>query len=205
MVLYYCDLFEQRRSTSDLPDGLTVDRKREQTDLGPRDLQEIVSFWNPKLARRRINERFECGASLWLIRSEGRLAGFGWTLRGYTVEPHYFPLGAEDVHLFDFYVFPQFRGRRLNPLLVGTILRNLADECHGRAFIEAAEWNQNQMASLQRTAFQRLGLATKFTLLRRTIVRWDEKNLEQRTLGRARNSPLGTSDSEDAKITGVRA
>ena len=70
-----------------------MERHRNQTDLSPRDLQEITSFWNPELARRKIKERFELGASLWLIKVEGKLAGYGWTLQGRTVEPHYFPLG----------------------------------------------------------------------------------------------------------------
>jgi GNAT superfamily N-acetyltransferase len=170
MVLFYGDLSAQSSSTADLPSFLKVERHKSQGDLTPQDLQEITSFWNPQLARRNIKERFEHGASLWLIRSEGRLAGYGWTLRGHTVDTHYFPLGPDDVHLFDFHVFPRYRGRGVNPLLVNYILRELAGECRGRAFIEAAEWNHAQLASLRRTPFRRLGLARKFTLLRHTMV-----------------------------------
>ena len=84
-----------------------MERHSNQTDLSPQDLQEITSFWNPNLARRNIKERFEQGASLWLIRSKSSLAGYGWTLQGRTVEPHYFPLGARTMcSFFDFHVFP---------------------------------------------------------------------------------------------------
>ena len=152
-----------------------MERHRNQTDLSPQDLQEITSFWNPKLARRNIKERFELGASLWLIKLEDQLAGYGWTLQGRTVEPHYFRLGPDDVHLFDFHVFPQYRGRGVNPSLVSYILRSLAAESHGRAFIEAAEWNQAQLASLRRTPFRRLGSARKFTLFRHTMVFWGSR------------------------------
>ncbi len=34
------------------------------------------------------------GALLWLIKSEDGLAGYGWTLQGRTIEPHYFPLAS---------------------------------------------------------------------------------------------------------------
>jgi ribosomal protein S18 acetylase RimI-like enzyme len=172
MVLFYCDLSSQNWSASGLPDSLKVERKRDQAELGSQDLHDLTDFWNPKLARRRIKERFELGASLWLIKSEGRLAGFGWTLQGHSIEPYYLLLSPDDVHFFDFHVFPEYRGRGLNPLLVGDILRRLASECAGRAFIEAAEWNQPQLASLRRTPFHYLGSARKFTLLRRTVVSW---------------------------------
>ena len=172
MVLFYCDLSTLSLPNADLPSALKVERHRNPTDLSPQDLEQITSFWNPAQARRNIEERFELGASLWLIWFEDKLAGYGWTLQGRTVEPHYFQLGEDDVHLFDFQVFPQYRGRGVNPSLVSNILRSLVAECHGRAFIEAAEWNQSQLASLGRTRFHRLGSARKLTILRRTIVCW---------------------------------
>jgi len=174
MVLFYCDLSGQASRPADLPKSLKVERKRSNPEIIPQDFDQIVNVWNPKLARRNIEERFAQGASLWLITLEDSLAGYGWTLQGRTIEPHYFPLGEDDVHLFDFYVFPQYRGRGLNPLLVAGILRSLANDCGGRAFIEAAEWNQAQLSSLARTPFRRLGWARKMTLFGRTIVWWGE-------------------------------
>jgi len=174
MVLFYCDLATLSSTTADFPSLPKVERYTNQTDLSPCDLHEITSFWDPELARRRIKERFGLGASIWLIKVEDNLAGYGWTLQGRTVEPHYFRLGPDDIHLFDFHVFPQYRGRGMNPSLVSYILRSLAAESHGLAFIEAAEWNQAQLASLQKTPFRPLGRARKFTILRRTIVYWDQ-------------------------------
>jgi GNAT superfamily N-acetyltransferase len=181
MVLFYCDLSTLSSSTADLPSSVKVERHTNQTELSPHDLQQITSFWNPKLARRKIKERFELGASLWLIKFEDNLAGYGWTLQGRTVEPHYFPLAADDAHLFDFQVFPEYRGRGVNPLLVGYILRSLTAERQGRAFIEAAEWNRAQLASLGRTPFRRLGWARKGTLFRQTMVCWGTHEPEQQT------------------------
>jgi ribosomal protein S18 acetylase RimI-like enzyme len=197
MVLLYCDLSAQS-SLADLPNSLTVERYRTQTDVSLSDLEQISSFWNPLLSKRNIKKRFEQGGSLWLIKSEGQLAGYGWTLRGHTIEPHYFRLGPDDVHLFDFQVFPQYRGRGMNPLLVGYILRSLPVECCRRAFIEAAEWNRPQLASLRNTPFRRLGLARKFTVLRRTIVCWDDNEaVEQQRTGDVTNAPAPTASGHD--------
>ncbi|HMD84905.1 MAG TPA: GNAT family N-acetyltransferase [Terriglobia bacterium] len=172
MRLFYCDLSEQTMPPEDSPGAPKVERKESLAELSPQDLQDMTSYWNPRLALQNIQERFGQGALLWLIKSEDRLAGFGWTLQGRTIEPHYFPLGPHDVHFFDFHVFPPYRGRGMNPLLVNHMLRSLAEGGGGRAFIEAAEWNQAQLASLKKTPFRHLGWARKFTVVRQTIVCW---------------------------------
>jgi ribosomal protein S18 acetylase RimI-like enzyme len=180
MVLFYCELAGDVSSSMVSPNSLKIERKRDCSELSMQDLQTIVHAWNPKLAHRNLKQRFAQGASLWLVKLENRVAGYGWSLRGSTIEPHYFPLGEADAHLFDFHVFPQYRGRGLNPLLVGQILRGLAADCKGRAFIEAAVWNEAQLASLRKTPFRRLGLARKVTLFGRTIVFWAEDEMASR-------------------------
>jgi hypothetical protein len=195
-VLFYCDLSTLKPASEDSPNSWKAERHTNQTGISPADLQAIISVWNPVQTRRNMKERFELGASLWLIKSEDHLAGYGWTLQGRTVEPHYFPLGPSDTHLFDFHVFPQYRGRGVNPFLVNCILRNLAAECQKRAFIEAAEWNRAQLASLSRTPFQRLGSASKFTFFRCTMVFWGSsepvrQTLARQTLARQTNDATG--------------
>jgi len=160
-------------SISDWPNHLKVDRKQSQEEIDEQDLQRIVNFWNPRLARRNLAERFKAGATLWLIRSDGQLAGYGWTLTGRTMRPYFFPLGTNDVHLFDFLVFPEFRGRRINPSLVTYILDRLSQEGRDRAFIEVGEWNQRELTSLSKTAFHFLGVARKMSLFKWTIVDWN--------------------------------
>ena len=172
MVLFYCDLSMLGSPTADMPSSLKVERHTNQTDLNPQDLQEITSFWNPDLARRNVKQRFELGASLWLIKVEGHLAGYGWTLQGRTVEPHYFPLSPDDVQFLDFHVFPKYRGRALDWFLMTHILHTLAAEGRARAFGEAAEWNKASLSSFAMTPFRRLGHARKFTVLGHTMVFW---------------------------------
>jgi ribosomal protein S18 acetylase RimI-like enzyme len=175
MVVFYCELDDPRLSQVNLPQAGTVRRLSARTELIPEQFQQMTEFWNPKLAGKNIDERFGKGASLWLAECEGRLAGYGWTLQGSTIEPYYFPLAKNDVHLFDFHVFPQFRGRGINPFLVGRILSDLASRRGGRAFIEAAEWNAAQLSSLEKTAFHRYGLVRSIRLFGHTFVSWVEK------------------------------
>lgn len=174
MVLFCCDLGFWK--TSDLPDRhpLTVERNAVAQTVAARDLLQIVNFWNPKIMQRLISERFERGATLWLAKSGNHLAGYGWTLNGSTIEPYFFPLGTDDVHLFDFFVFPEFRGQRINRSLVLRILEVLAAQKKSRAYIEVAEWNKPQLNSLSRMPFQKLGRARKFRMFGRTFTMWSE-------------------------------
>lgn len=172
MVLFYCDLPTLSSLSTDLPSPLKVEQRRNQTDLSPQDLQEITSFWNPQQALRNLKERFELGASLWLIKFKDELAGYGWTLQGRTVEPHYFPLGPDDVQFLDFHVFPKYRGRAMDWFLMTHILHKLSAEGRARAFGEAAEWNKASLSSFAMAPFRRLGCVRKYTVLGHTIVLW---------------------------------
>jgi GNAT superfamily N-acetyltransferase len=172
MVVFYCDLRERTPHPMAPPVTCSVRRIRSLAELGPDRFQEITNFWNPKLAQRNVRKRFERGASLWLVESNNQLAGFGWTLEGNAIEPYYFPLGGNDVHFFDFFVVPRFRGRGLNPYLITYILSHLVPSCSGRAYIEAAEWNRAQLSSLAKTSFHCLGSVAKHKIFGQILLRW---------------------------------
>ena len=174
MVVFYCDLAKQTTAPANIPSPMKVERLGNYPELSPQDLQEMTSFWNPKQAHRNIRERFELGASLWLIRSGDRLAGYSWTIRGRTIAPYYFPMAQDDVQLFDFYVFPKFRGRAILWFLITHILSSLGDEGAARVFGDVAEWNQASLSFYKTSPFHRLGLARKVTILGYTLVRWDQ-------------------------------
>jgi GNAT superfamily N-acetyltransferase len=174
LVVFSYDLSKSEAISSSRawPDSLSVIRVTAQEQIERQDWLQIINFWDAKLSQRNFSTRFREGASVWLIRSDGKLAGFGWTLTGRTIKPHFFPFGPNDVHLFDFLVFPEFRGKGINPLLVTHILEQLGKERRTRAFIEAAEWNHAQLNSLSKTGFQMLGVARIRTILGRTFVEW---------------------------------
>jgi ribosomal protein S18 acetylase RimI-like enzyme len=171
-VLFYCDLCAYKAPAPDLPVSLKVERKHTFSELASDDLEMMTSFWNPELAMRNIKQRFELGASVWLIKTNNKLAGYGWTLKGRTVESHYFPLGPDDVQFLDFHVFPKYRGRAFDWVLMAYILHTLAAEGLGRAFGEAAQWNTASLSSFRMTPFRRLGTASKLTLFGHTWVWW---------------------------------
>ena len=172
MVVFYCDLDAQRLKPVGTSKTFVVKRIESVCELSPQHLHDITDFWNTTLALRNIEERFEKGAALWLVEFEGSVAGYGWTIAGRPISPYYFPLGLDDVQLFDFYVFPRFRGRALHWLLTRHILHSLACEGRARAFADTAEWNQAQLASFKLTPFRFLGYVKTYRLFGHLLSAW---------------------------------
>jgi hypothetical protein len=177
MVVFYCDLPVKGARSVNIPGSMRIDRLTVEAELLQQDFEEITSFWNPTQARRNVKERFSNGASLWLIKSEDHVAGYGWTIQGRTIAEYYFPMAPNDVQLFDFYVFPKFRGRALHWLLTAYILQAITADGASRAFADTGEWNQAQLSSFKMTPFRRLGLVRSFTFFGHTWVSWVEPNL----------------------------
>jgi len=205
MCVFYCDLTQTVNSPSAtfLPAHVKVERKDTFEQIDPQDWQAMVNFWNPELTSRLFVERLHGGASIWMIRSAGKLAGYGWSMTGHTIAPHYCPFGADDVHFFDFLVFPEFRGQQFNPALVNYMLGQFAAEGRTRAYIEAAEWNLPQLNSLRKTNFRSLGIARKTSLFGRTFVQWTKI---ERTMTQSSSAPREQEPkSAIAMVNGTQA
>jgi RimJ/RimL family protein N-acetyltransferase len=168
MILYYCPLPVENGAG---PLDLDVERVVQAT-LAESDLMRLINSWNTKVRARQITERFEAGSELWLVKVDGELAGFGWSIRGHTIEPHFFPVQPNDVHLFDFFIFSEFRGKGINGALLMNILARVSREEISRAYIECAAWNEAQIRSLRKTTFRRYAEAVKVTFHGRPIVFW---------------------------------
>ena len=129
-----------------------------------------MTIWNARLCRKIFAERFMKRSTMWLVRSDEKFAGYGWTMTGCTFESHYHPMGEHDVHLFDFMVFPISGWQGINSTLVSHTLQQSAAENKVRAYIETSEWNLPMLTSLRRTGFQSFGTARKISFLGHTIV-----------------------------------
>jgi len=202
MVTLGCEVAAQGPLPAELPASVKVERKRSEAELSAPDLEAMTSFWNPTLALKNIKERFQYGASLWMIKSEGQLAGYGWTLQGRSVEPFYVRVRPDDVHLFDYLVFPAYRGRNFNPLLVCYILRTLAPECRGHAYLEVAEWNLPQLSSLKKTPFRRLGSVWMLSLFGHKFPLWARS--EGGVRGFSPETPFGSISEQAYPVAPLR-
>jgi GNAT superfamily N-acetyltransferase len=168
MILFVCPLPSRPPLR---PAGVSVERLSVST-LAQADCGSLFGSSDPADLARRLADRFSAGSELWLARVTGRPAGFGWTIRGRAFEPHFFPIQADEVHLFDFFVAADFRGRGVNGALMAECLARLGEQGVRVAHLECAAWNAGQLASLQKTPFRRCASARKLTLFGRPLVLW---------------------------------
>lgn len=171
MCLYECSL---PMIEPGLDGGVIVERVVDGA-LAEEDRVRLLDSWDPDAKARQMADRFAAGSELWLARLNGILAGYGWTLQGRTVEPYFFPLQQQDVHLYDFFVYPEFRGQGVNIALVNRILCALDGGTVRRALIECAAWNASQLRSLAKTRFHFYAVASKWDFLGRTLVFWHSR------------------------------
>ena len=173
LILFYSasdEIPEAEGNNQTIP--LEIEQIHREEDIPDLALKRILQHWNERLMKRHIKERFEKGARLWLAKVEKDYAGFGWSIVGTSIEPYFFPLSNSDAHLFNFHIFPEYRGNGINPLLVNHMLLVLKNEKINRALIETNTWNKAQIRSLEKTYFHKLGRARKITILGKTIVIW---------------------------------
>jgi GNAT superfamily N-acetyltransferase len=175
-VIFYIDLPLFNPSSTILPEHADISRVNRFSSIEKTDIEKIAAITVPETSKKNMMERFDAGACLWLLKLNGMLAAYGWTLLGKTFEPYFFPLGSNDVHLFDFYVFPEFRGKRYNHVLLSHLMAELCLEKRSKAFIDTYEWNASQLHSLARTPFINLGVARKINLFNSLIVLWNKQH-----------------------------
>jgi len=122
---------------------------------------------------REFVSRLETGASIWIIYDlAGQALGYGCTMQDSTYKPHYFELLPGDVHLFDFFVHEDHRGKGINRHLMNEVLRAQKTRGMTRAHIECAAWNTSQIRSLSLTKFRHFADVMKLGLGSRRVVVW---------------------------------
>jgi GNAT superfamily N-acetyltransferase len=173
-VLFFVDLPGLQNEQFVLPDEFSIDCIKSQAEISKQDLDVLFENIGEKIFIHQIEERFDEGALLWLVKVNGILAGHIWSIQAKTIQPHFLPLTDKDVHLFDDFIFEEFRGRGVNPVLIDYMLGQLKKENMTRTFIETNLTNESEIRSLAKTSFKRFGLARKYHAFGRCFVVWSK-------------------------------
>ena len=126
---------------------------------------------NKEVRDQQFRRRFSNEAELWVAKKKN-IVGYIWTVNVEKKRPYFFPLQKNDVLLFDAEIFPEFRGQGINPLLTEMVLAKLKERGKERAFIQTREWNASEIASLKKTSFKKIGVASRKIRGRKNIVIW---------------------------------
>ena len=171
-VVFWVDLLNRKSEEPAIQEKFVVERMEERSEIPNEMLKCLAEHQAEELLDNNLRERFERGASLWCLRMDGDFIGYIWSSVGKAMKPHYLPLTERDVHLFDNFIFPKYRGRMQNSILMNHVLDRLKIQGLQRAYIETAEWNHLELKSLAKIRFVRIGLAKRRFRQGKSIVTW---------------------------------
>jgi len=179
-ILHYVEMNEVDDSVLNLPNNVVIESRRSYSETLQPDMQKMSNYWHESKTISTTKERFKGGAILWIVKVNGDIAAFVWSIRGKVIHPWFFPLTPHDAYIFDAETFEEYRGHGLYPLLMNYILGKLKLDGVSRVVAEPYEWNTTSIRALEKTHFRKFGKARKFHLFRRNITIWSntEESIE---------------------------
>ena len=171
-VLYSVDLQHAHIPVPEIPPQYTVVERISQDEITNTELETFLHYREEKWVKPHHKERFEKGATLWIVNSGGKPCGFVWSVKGRTIGSHYFIFTENDTHLFDNEIFHDFRGQGINTYLLLSVLHRLKAGGTDRVHIETKVKNVPERFSLRKTPFIPYAVASKVRIPGHSIVCW---------------------------------
>jgi len=169
-MLFFADIADLKNNTIELPIQLSIEKITKKEELTLKDLGRILSHSHSGIIDHQMNERFMKGAVLWILKTNGNIAGFEWSIRGRnTIEPYFFPLTPNDAIIFDAHTWEGYRGKGYNAILVHHIMVNLSNEEVTRIYANIKNWNRSSLEVIKKTHLRPFGIARKFQIKNKII------------------------------------
>jgi len=173
-VIFVAELTKLNHEEIVMPQNFIVECRKNDGEVTKAELETLMYYGGEQIIRYELEERFNKGAYLWLMKVDGEAVGMVWTIRQRTLKPYYWPMTSNDVHCFDNEVFRDYRGRGINSFLINYVVLKLKRKGFIRAFIETSKDNKPEIISLSKTFFAELGRATRLNLLGYNIIIWSK-------------------------------
>ena len=177
-VIWRTDLTETNSEGFSLPENIEIKRFYSIDQMEKEDLKTLIEDGTDLMGsagRILIRERFEKGAVLWLLKVNGQLGGYRWTINNDHVNPTYVPHTEADVHSIGSELLPAFRGRDLFDLFRISSYITLKNEGFKRYYSETYLWNKRAVKSiLKNSPRKKIGIATRFRIFGKNVVVWHD-------------------------------
>jgi hypothetical protein len=182
-VIWWTDLTELPEGKFELPENIKITRCISKDGMDKEDLKVLIESGTELMgtnAIKEIDKRFEKGATLWLIKENGCLAGYEWTMAKDSLTHTFVPHVESDIHALDIELFKDFRGRGLYEIHVEYLRNIFKNEGFKRLYFETHLLNKRALRAIMKKEPRILGIARKFYLFGRNIVIWSEMCNEEK-------------------------
>lgn len=173
-MVFYTDLSQSNEKPMSPPVNITVESVFNESQIPYNVMQALIKHVGKEIIIHQVRERFSSEATLWVIRSGGNLAGYVWSAGRSEFGPYYFPIGENDVFLFDGAVLEDYRGKNIYPVLLSNVLYGLKTSGKSRAYYDAHSWNEAVIRSFMKVKAKKLGIVKKYRIGRKHYIVWKD-------------------------------
>jgi GNAT superfamily N-acetyltransferase len=179
-ILFAVDALDISRREITSSGQIAVERFDRLDQISPDQMEKLAKQKGGiELLVAELESFFTRGGVFWLIRCDGEPAGYHWSVRAGLHNFCFFPMTERDAVLMSSEIFPEFRGRGLNPAMIQHVLQELTNEGITRMYISCKIWNHANQRSIPKTSFRKIGTARVFRLFGRRLVFWSQVNVTQ--------------------------
>jgi hypothetical protein len=175
-VIWLVDLMEICDEKFALPDDIKIKRYNGEDEIEHGDYIRLVETGTELMgsnAKNIIKKYFNKGAQLWLMKKNGQLAGYKWSIVKEPLLPTYIPHTEKDVHGMAGEMFEEFRGKGLFQIFTNYQLIALKKDGFSRLYSESYVWDKLAVRALSKI-YRKIGEATIFRIRGKKIVIWHE-------------------------------
>jgi RimJ/RimL family protein N-acetyltransferase len=149
-------------------------------DIPQKDIDQMISNMGKVIIEDMLQRFHTKGATLWIAKINGRVAGVQWSKIGGFDGFDAIPLTSKDVVPIAVFVYPDFRGQNIGPTMIQKMICELNKKGVNRVYINVNIWNTTQLHSVLKAGFKKIGVYREFKVLGRHITIWPQKDLAKR-------------------------
>lgn len=176
-VIWFADLTEIDSEGFSLPDNIVIQRFYSIGEVDKEDLKTLIKCGVGLMGSAGsilVSKWFDKGAVLWLLKKDGQLAGYRWTIFNNHVTPTYVPHTQTDAHSIGTEIFPGFRGVGLYRLFDQGTKILFKKEGGKRFYYETYLWDICAVKAILKTNSRKIGIATRFSIFGNNVVIWHD-------------------------------
>jgi len=178
--MFYLDCSDVSSNECQSDNNFKVERYEKIEDIPQKYLDRFYHLkGGKKIIQPFLEKFFEWEAVLWLALLNDEVVGYHWSINEGFEGFYDLPMTGKDSVLVASEVFPDYRGRGINPRMINHIALELKKEGITRLFIGSKIWNRAQLRSISKTNFHKLGTARTLRIFGRFITVWQRQELKR--------------------------
>lgn len=172
-VLFRVDLNESGRGLMELPEGVTLGHAAAMREVPSELLEQAYAQKTEAIVSHYMRHFFARGAHFWYLTVDSTLVGVCWSTVSDGGLFYFSPLAPDEAIIEATEVYPAYRGKGYNPLMIKAVFDALANRGVRRVYMSSKKWNTPSLRSLAKTGLREAGSVRRFELFGKRITIWD--------------------------------